>query len=61
MFEKSKDVLTQTLGHHLFLRGEAGLYELPDSGVWKAGILMSDATLGCRGHQVSRLVHKGSF
>jgi len=49
------------LGHHLFLWKEAGLYELPDSGGWKAGILVSDATLGCRVHQVSRLVQKGGF
>ena len=47
--------------HHLCLWKEACFCELPDSGGWKAGILVSDATLGCRVHQVSRLVQKGSF
>jgi len=61
IFEKCKDVLTQTISHHLFLWKEGSLCELHDSGGVKAGISVSDVTPGCRGHQVGCQVQVGSF
>jgi len=51
IFEKSKDVLTQTIRPPPFSL-EGGLCELHNSGGLNAGISVSDGTPGCRGHQV---------
>jgi len=55
-FEKSKDVLTQTTRPSPFPLEGGRFYKLHDGVEWMAGILRSDATLGCRGHQVRHLV-----
>jgi len=45
IFEKSEDVLTQTISHHLLLWKEVGICELHDSVRRKAGTSVSDANL----------------